>query len=197
MADSGLGAIGRALPTGNCGPVIEAAGLDRRRSRRVSKEARARTVAKRRQPGDRHRAAEACVPDMRASRHPGPGADAPRAGCRSKARSPMRPSPGALAIARATLAGWVGKASFRLEPAVGRLAEHLRQSGEPFMDRTRTRHDRNWLAAGAAARRPQLGWCGPARDGVVLAPGCGARHAISGGRCRGPCRSGARNGNRR
>jgi hypothetical protein len=33
---------------------------------------------------------------------------------------------------RSTLAGWVGKAAFHLEPVVNRLAEHLRSSSKLF-----------------------------------------------------------------
>ena len=85
---------------------------------------------------------------------------------------------------RSTLAGWVGKASFHLTPVVDRLAWHLKQSGQLFMDETRApvldpgrgKTKTGYLWALARDERP---WAGPDPPGVVFfyAPGRGGRHA--------------------
>ena len=67
---------------------------------------------------------------------------------------------------RSTLAGWVGKASFHLTPVVDRLAWHLKQSGQLFMDETRApvldpgrgKTKTGYLWALARDERP---WAGP------------------------------------
>ena len=85
---------------------------------------------------------------------------------------------------RSTLAGWVGKASFHLTPVVDRLAWHLKQSGQLFMDETRApvldpgrgKTKTGYLWALARDERP---WAGPDPPGVAFfyAPGRGGRHA--------------------
>ena len=85
---------------------------------------------------------------------------------------------------RSTLAGWVGKASFHLTPVVDRLAWHLKQSGQLFMDETRApvldpgrgKTKTGYLWALARDERP---WAGPDPPGVVFfyAPGRGGSHA--------------------
>ena len=72
-------------------------------------------------------------------------------------------------------AGWVGKASFHLTPVVDRLAWHLKQSGQLFMDETRapvldpgrgkTKTGYLW----ALARDERL-WAGPASEIDRLLP---------------------------
>ena len=85
---------------------------------------------------------------------------------------------------RSTLAGWVGKAAFHLEPVVDRLAEHLRSSSKLFMDETpvpvldpgrgRTKTGYLWVLA-----RDDRGWCGNDPPGIVYhyAPGRSGKHA--------------------
>ena len=85
---------------------------------------------------------------------------------------------------RSTLAGWVGKASFHLTPVVDRLAWHLKQSGQLFMDETRApvldpgrgKTKTGYLWALARDERP---WAGPDPPGVAFfyAPGRGGVHA--------------------
>ena len=85
---------------------------------------------------------------------------------------------------RSTLAGWVGKASFHLTPVVDRLAWHLKQSGQLFMDETRApvldpgrgKTKTGYLWALARDERP---WAGPDPPGVVFfyAPGKGVTRA--------------------
>lgn len=87
-------------------------------------------------------------------------------------------------IHRATLAGWVGKAAFHLEPVVDRLAERLKASTKLFMDETtlpvldpgrgKTKTGYFWTLA-----RDDRAWGGSEPPGVVYfyAPGRGAQHA--------------------
>ena len=85
---------------------------------------------------------------------------------------------------RSTLAGWVGKASFHLTPVVDRLAWHLKQSGQLFMDETRApvldpgrgKTKTGYLWALARDERP---WAGLDPPGVAFfyAPGRGGVHA--------------------
>ena len=84
---------------------------------------------------------------------------------------------------RSTLAGWVGKASFHLTPVVDRLAWHLKQSGQLFMDETRApvldpgrgKTKTGYLWALARDERP---WAGLDPPGVAFfyAPGRGGVH---------------------
>jgi transposase len=89
-----------------------------------------------------------------------------------------------LDLHRSTLAGWVGKASFHLTPAVDRLAEHLKASSKLFMDETtapvldpgrgKTKTGYLWALA-----RDDRGWGGDDPPGVVYfyADGRGGEHA--------------------
>lgn len=86
-----------------------------------------------------------------------------------------------LDLHRAVLADWVGKAAFHLKPVVDRLADHLRHSGELFMDETtapvldpgRGTTKTGYLRALARDDRP---WGGEEPPGVVYF------YARSGGR---------------
>ena len=85
---------------------------------------------------------------------------------------------------RATLADWVGKAAFHLQPVVDRLAEHLKRSTKLFLDETtapvldpgrgRTKTGCLWALA-----RDNRRWGGVDPPGVVYvyAPGRGTEHA--------------------
>jgi len=85
---------------------------------------------------------------------------------------------------RSTLAGWVGKAAFHLEPVVDRLADHLRSSSKLFMDETpvpvldpgrgRTKTGYLWVLA-----RDDRGWSGNDPPGIIYhyAPGRSGKHA--------------------
>ena len=89
-----------------------------------------------------------------------------------------------LDIHRATLADWVGIASFHLAPVVDRLAEHLKASTKLFMDETtapvldpgrgRTKTGYLWALA-----RDDRAWGGDDPPGVVYfyAPGRHGEHA--------------------
>ena len=89
-----------------------------------------------------------------------------------------------LDLDRSTLAGWVGRASFHLQPVADRLARHLKTSSKLFMDETRAplldpgrgRTKTGWLWALA---RDDRAWGGPDPPGVVYfyAPGRGGEHA--------------------
>ena len=89
-----------------------------------------------------------------------------------------------LDLDRSTLAGWVGKASFHLQPVADRLARHLKTSSKLFMDETRApvldpgrgRTKTGWLWALA---RDDRAWGGPDPPGVVYfyAPGRGGEYA--------------------
>jgi transposase len=89
-----------------------------------------------------------------------------------------------LDLHRATLAGWVGKASFHLAPVVDRMAEHLKRSSKLFLDETtapvldpgrgRTKTGYLWALA-----RDDRRWGGADPPGVVYfyEPGRGTEHA--------------------
>ena len=89
-----------------------------------------------------------------------------------------------LDLHRSTLAGWVGRASFHLQPVADRLARHLKTSSKLFMDETRApvldpgrgRTKTGWLWALA---RDDRAWGGPDPPGVIYfyAPGRGGEHA--------------------
>ena len=88
-----------------------------------------------------------------------------------------------LDLHRSTLAGWVGKASFHLQPVVDCLAAELKKSRKLFMDETtvpvldpgrgRTKTGYLWTMA-----RDDRCWGGPDPPGVVYvyAPGRGGHH---------------------
>ena len=88
-----------------------------------------------------------------------------------------------LDLHRSTLAGWVGKASFHLQPVVDCLAAELKRSEKLFMDETtvpvldpgrgRTKTGYLWTMA-----RDDRSWGGPDPPGVVYAyaPGRGGHH---------------------
>jgi len=89
-----------------------------------------------------------------------------------------------LELHRATLADWVGKASFHLAPVVDRLAKHLKRSSKLFLDETtapvldpgrgKTKSGHLWALA-----RDDRRWSGADPPGVVYfyAPGRGTEHA--------------------
>ena len=89
-----------------------------------------------------------------------------------------------LDLHRATLADWVGKAAFHLQPVVDRMAEHLKRSSKLFLDETtapvldpgrgKTKTGYLWALA-----RDDRRWGGGDPPGVVYAyaPGRGTEHA--------------------